>query len=187
MKQTNQPMPSGKANIQSANPPSHPEPDAPPIIPNLCQPQKQAKHKPREQQNKRGLQEYSLGLCKLFDGIEREDALRYSKGVRVLGDAVVGGDGGVRREENAGVAGKVLKIPNCTSTVASIVAEAVCWAAHSASQNGLWVLSESNKDGNFGFNSGVMDRMVHGFCWRQIKMKSLLGFVWFWTKWFVGF
>jgi hypothetical protein len=147
-------MLSGKANIQSANPPSQPEPDAPPIIPELGKPQEQAKHKPRKQQHKRGLQEHGLGLRQLPDGVEGEDALRYAKVVTVGVDAAVGGDGGVGREEDAAVVGPVQQMPNCTSALASIVADAVCWAAHSSSSSSLWVLLEKQKDEIFALNFG---------------------------------
>lgn len=164
---------SGKANIQSANPPSQPEPDAPPIIPELGKPQEQAKHKPRKQQRKRGLQEHGLGLRQLLDGVEGEDALRYAEVVTVGFDAAVGGDGGVRREEDAAVGGPVQQMPNCTSAVASIVADAVCWAAHSSSpsslgQNILWVLLEKQKDEIFALNFGF---------WMKLRPRKLRGFV----------
>lgn len=64
---TDQPMPSGKANIQSANPPPNLKPKTSTIIAKLSKSEEKAKNEPREQHDKGGFQEHSLGLGKLLD------------------------------------------------------------------------------------------------------------------------
>lgn len=117
-------MPSGKANIQSANPPSKPEPNAPAIVAKLHKPQKEAKEKPRQQKHKRGFQEDGLGLRELLNGVKGEDGLR-EEAEDVGADAGVGGYGGIRCKEDAGVGGLIQQIPNCACAVAPIVPDAV--------------------------------------------------------------
>lgn len=98
-------MPSGKANIQSANPPPEPEPNAPAVVAELHKPEEEAKAKPRKQQHKRALQEDGLGLRELFYGVKGEDGLREFYGVAV--DAAVGGDGGIGGKQDAAGGGLV--------------------------------------------------------------------------------
>lgn len=68
-------MSGGKADVKATNPPPDPKPDAPPII-QLLSPNKQAEGKPKQQQHCSGLQEHSLRLCKLFDGLKLLESSR---------------------------------------------------------------------------------------------------------------
>lgn len=94
---TNQPMPGGKTNIQTTDPPPDIKPNSR-AIPELHKPQEKAKEKPREEHNEGGLQEHSLRLRKLLDGVECKDGLWKAEGVVVhtgaSRDGVVGGEEG---------------------------------------------------------------------------------------------
>lgn len=71
----NQPMTSGKAEVQSANPPSNPEPDIS-AISKLHESQKQAEGEPRNQHYKSSLKKHGLRLREPPERIEGENGRR---------------------------------------------------------------------------------------------------------------
>lgn len=93
-------MLSGKADIQSTNPPAKLKPNIV-AISELHKPQKGAESEPREHQNHSGFQEHGLRLRELSDWIEGEYRLREADSVVV--DAGIGGNAGIGRKESAGV------------------------------------------------------------------------------------
>lgn len=84
-------MPSGKADVQSANPPPNLEPLAP-AIPKLREAHAEAEEEPGEQNNQSGLKENGLGLREFPNGVELEDARGKPGGVVHAG---VGNNSGV--------------------------------------------------------------------------------------------
>lgn len=73
-------MSCGKANVQSANPPSHPEPDIS-AIPKLHESKEYAEGEPRKQQDESGLKKHSLRLRYLLDGIKGDYGLREANSI----------------------------------------------------------------------------------------------------------
>lgn len=119
-------MPGGEANVQSADPPSEPEPNAPSIVAKLRESEKNTEHEPRQEQNQSGFQEHGLGLRELLDGVELEERLGEAERVEV--NAPVRRDRRVSREEHAPVRGPVQQVPDIAPAQASIVDDAV-WRA----------------------------------------------------------
>lgn len=120
-------MPGGEANVQTTNPPPHLEPRIP-TIPDLHEPQENTKREPRQQQDRRGLQEHGLRLRELLDRIEREYGLGEAHGIVI--HAAVDGDGGVGREQSAGVGGSIQEAPGRARAEGVVVANRARWARH---------------------------------------------------------
>jgi hypothetical protein len=87
-----QPVPSGKANVESANPPPELEPVVP-AIPKLHEAQEEAEAEPGDKHEQRGLEENGLGLGELLDGFELEEGNRKAYGVVHAGVSVNDGVG----------------------------------------------------------------------------------------------
>ena len=119
-------MPSGEANVQSADPPSEPKPNASSIVAELREPEKSTEQEPRQKQNKSGFQEHGLGLRELLDRVELEERLGEAQRVEV--NAPVRRDRRVRREELAPVRGPVQQVPDRAAAQAPVVNDAV-WRA----------------------------------------------------------
>lgn len=128
LESTDQPMPTGKRNVQSANPPSEIEPNAPSIAAELHEPQEHTEREPRENQHQSGLQEDRLRLRELLDRVELEDPLGKRNGVKV--NSTVGGDRRVRRVEDAPLGGPVKQVSDVAGAEASVVNHGVRWARH---------------------------------------------------------
>lgn len=73
-------MSCSKANIQSANPPSYPEPDIS-AVSKLHKSKEYAEEEPWKQHDKSGLKKHSLRLRDLPDGIKGEYGLRETNGI----------------------------------------------------------------------------------------------------------
>lgn len=116
-------MPSGETNVQSANPPSEPKPNASSIIAQFHKPQRKAVKKPRQNQDERGLQENRLGLRELLNGIKLEDSLR--KAYRVDVNTPVGDDRRVHRKKHAPVRRPVQQVSDRTPALAPVENDAV--------------------------------------------------------------
>lgn len=116
-------MPSGKANIQSANPPSEPKPNAFAIIAKLHEPEEKAETKPREEHDDRRLQENRLGLREFLDGVKFEDS-RWEAHC-IVGNAGVCGNGRVGRKQYAAVGCPVQQMSHWAGALAAIVNDAV--------------------------------------------------------------
>lgn len=112
-----------KANIQSANPPSHPEPDIS-AIPKLHKSKEYAEKEPTKQHDQSSLKKHSLRLRDLPDGIKGEYDL-WETNSRVLEPAC--SNGRSTAENNTAVAGSIEKLPWWACTEAAIVAEAIAW------------------------------------------------------------
>lgn len=110
-------MLSGKANVQSANPPPDLEPEVP-AIPKLHEAQEEAEAEPGEQHDQRGLEENGLGLRELLEGVEVEEGRRKAYGVVHAG---VGGNDGVGHQKGAFVGRPVQELARRTRTEGAIV------------------------------------------------------------------
>lgn len=119
-------MPGGEANVQSADPPSEPEPNAPTIVAELRESEKNTEHEPRQKQSQSGFQEHGLGLRELLDRVELEE--RFGEAERVEVNSPVRRDRRVRREEHAPVRGPVQQVPDRAAAQAPVVDDAV-WRA----------------------------------------------------------
>lgn len=115
-------MPGGKTNIQTADPPSDVKPYSRAIA-KVRKPQEKAEEKPREKHNEGGLQEHSLGLRKLLDGIKGKDGLRKADGIVV--DSRFSINGGVSGEESAAVRGANEEVARRAGAEGAIVADGI--------------------------------------------------------------
>lgn len=116
-------MSCGKANVQSANPPSQPEPDIS-AIPKLHESKEYTEEKPGKQHDESGLKKHSLRLSDLPDGIKGEYGLREANSI-VFKPAC--SDCRSAAEENTAVVGSIEKLAWWACTEAAIVAEAIAW------------------------------------------------------------
>lgn len=116
-------MSCSKANIQSANPPSHPEPDIS-AIPKLHKSKEYAEEEPRKQHDESGLKKHSLRLRNLPDGIKGEYGLRETNSITLEPPC---SDGRSAAEENTAVVDSIKKLAWWACTQAAIVAEAIAW------------------------------------------------------------
>lgn len=121
-------MPSGKANIQSANPPSELKPNAIAIIVTLHEPEEEAEAKPREEHDERCLQENRLGLREFLNGVKFEDGL--GEAHCIVGNAGVCGNGRASRELYAAVGCPVQHMSHWAGALATIENDAVRRACH---------------------------------------------------------
>lgn len=164
-----QPMPGGEANIQTTNPPPNLEPRIP-TISDLHEPHEYTKRKPGQQQDGRGLQEQGLRLREPLDRIEREYGLGEAYGVVI--HAAVDGDGGVGREQSAGVGGDVQEAPRQACAERAVVANRVRWARHGRVFAGTQIEEEQSE------GEGVAKFAALGQgTWIGAKKKRNLAFV----------
>lgn len=120
-------MSCGKANIQSANPPSHPEPNISPIS-KLHEPKEHTEKEPRKQQEQSSFKEHSLRLSELPDWIKGENGLREANSIALKPPC---SDNRRAIEDNTAIVASIEKLAWWARTVAAIVAEATAWTWHS--------------------------------------------------------
>lgn len=120
-------MPSSIANIETTNPPSESKPNSSAIT-KLCKPQEETTNQPTQKHDERGLQEDSLRLAELLDGVIRKYGFR--KGDAVIVYTGVSGNQRPLPEQHTAVACAVVKLPRRARAEGPVVSDSVAWAPH---------------------------------------------------------
>lgn len=120
-------MPSSIANIKTTNPPSESKPNSSAIT-KLRKPQEETTNQPTQKHDERGLQEDSLRLAELLDGVICKQGFR--KGDAVIVDTGVSGNQRPLPEQDTAFACAVVKLPRWARAEGPVVSDSVAWAPH---------------------------------------------------------